>query len=156
MWLFRSGIVVVLYVAITIYTGARLLNFVKYFVPSFRAFIFWPLYLLLCFSYILLFFLRVDNIQFLRNPAMLSLPFIAYFFMGLLLLDILRLVLCLAHVIPASPFYPAMGAGIALVFALLSMVYGYYHARDIATTHYDITINKEAGESESRLRVAVV
>lgn len=155
MWLFRSGIVVAAYIGIIVYSGIRFLGLIRYFFPSFRFFVFWPLYLLLCFSYILLFFLRVGSIGFLRDAAMLSLPWLVYFFMALFALDVLRLIFQFLHVLPSTPLFSAAGAGIALVFALLAVTYGAFNARYISTTHYDITVNKDAGNTPS-LRVALV
>jgi len=76
---------------------------------------------------------------------MYSFPFLLYFFLALLVFDILRLVLRLLNR-PPSPVFPTAGTGIALCFALIMMIYGSFHARDIRTAHYEITLDKSGGE----------
>ena len=152
MWLFRSGLVLLVYVLINIYTGVRFFGLLKYLLPSTRALIFWPLYLLFCFSYILTFLLRFDRIRPLRQAAMYTLPAIVYFFIALLFMDALHLILLLSKVIPASRGFSAAVTGIALAFAVLLLFYGIFHARDIRTVHYNVTVNKEM----AGIRVALV
>ena len=159
MWLLRSGIVLFTYTGINIYTGIRLFGLVKYFLPSFRSYIFWPLYILFCYSVVWVMLLRFDRIQFLRQLSMYSLPAVVYFFMALLALDLVRLVIKLAGRFPPSPVFSAVTAGIALAFAVITMVYGTFHARDIRTTKYRINLNKSySGLSDQKalLRIALV
>ena len=149
MWLFRSGIVLVAYLGITIYAGLRIFGFFRFFLPGLRAFIFWPLYFLCSFSYILVFLLRIDRIRPLRQAAMYSLPALAYFFMILLILDVVRLVLFFLKIIPKGSFSSAACTGIVLALTVLILIYGSFNARNIQTKHYEITLNKKAGEFKS-------
>ena len=153
MWLFRSGLVLFAYTGINIYTGIKVLGLLKCLLPSVKAYIFWPFYIIICYSYIIIFLLRMDRVQPLRQIAVFSLPAIVYFFMGLLFFDLLRLILRFAAKIPLSPGFPAAGTGIALGLALLAMVYASFHARNIGTAHYSIALNK-AGVSPSGLSQA--
>jgi hypothetical protein len=93
MWLFGSGVVLIAYTGINIYTGIRVLALLKYFLPSFKAFLFWPIYFLLCYSFILLTFFRSDWVRPFRLAAMSILPAVFYLFLALLFLDGLRLFL---------------------------------------------------------------
>ena len=151
MWLFRSGIVLLGYVVINIYTGIRFLKLIKYFFPSFRAFIFWPFYIFLCYSFVLVMLLRLDRIRPIRQAAMYSLPAFVYFFLALLVLDGARLLLQRFGIIPRLPGFSAAGAGIALGLVLIVMIYGSFHARDIYTVHYGVTLNKNMGEAPLRI-----
>lgn len=154
MWLFRSGLVLAAYIGINIYAGIRLLGLVRFFLPSFRLIAFWPIYLMLSFSYVIVFFLRIDRIQPFRNAAMLSLPALAYFFMALATLDLVRLSLYFFKLIPKSAAYSAAGAGIALGFAFLMLIFGSINARYVRPTHYNISIGKKAGVET--LRIALI
>ena len=153
MWLFLAGIVLLAYTGINIYTGVRLLGLARYFLPSFRGLIFWPLYILLCYSFILIYLLRLERIRPLRQAVMYSLPVLVYLFLALLVLDAVRLALRLASR-SLSPGFFAAGIVIALGITLLAMVYGTFHARDIRTVHYDITLNK--GGRDAPLRITLI
>ena len=158
MWLFLGGIVLLFYTAIDIYTGIRFAGLVRYFFPSLRAFIFWPLYVLFTYSFILILLLRLDRVYFLRQAAMYSLPFLLYFFLGLLAADGVRLGLRLLSRVSASSGFSAAGTGIALGLSVLAMIYGTFHAQDIRTAHYDIILNKSGSQSgaASPLRIALI
>ena len=150
MMLLRAGIALLAYTGINIYTGIRVLGLVKYFLPFFKTFIFWPLYLLFCYSFFWVYLLRLSGIQPLRLAAMYSLPLLVYFLFVLLFFDAVFLVLRLMNRPPSPVFSPA-GTAIALGLALLAMIYGTFHARDIRTVHYEITLNKGEG---APLRIA--
>jgi len=151
MWLFRSGLFVLGFAGINIYTGLKVFALIKYFLPQFRAFFFWPLYVLFCFSFVWMMQVRIE---WLRQMAMNTLPALFYFFLGLLVLDALRFVLQHLHFIPSSAFYSFAGTGIALILTIGVLVYGYHHARNIHTVYYTITLNK--GEGMPPLRFALV
>jgi predicted MPP superfamily phosphohydrolase len=150
MWQILAGVVLLVYTGINIYTGVRILDLARHFLPSFWALVFWPLYFLFCYSFILTLFLRLDRVRPLRQAALYALPFVIYFFLALLVIDGARLVLRLMNR-PPSPGFSLAGTGIALGLALLAMIYGAFHARDIRTVHYEITLNKDLGGS---LRIA--
>ena len=154
MWLFRSGLVLAAYIGINIYAGLRILGLIRFFLPSFRVFVFWPLYLTLSFSYLIVFFLRMDRIQPIRNAAMLSLPALAYFFMALALLDLIHLGLIFFKITPKSAVYSAAAVVIALGFMVLMLIYGSINARYVRPSYYNVTIDKKAGLSS--LRIALI
>ena len=161
MWLFRSAFVLLAFVAITICTGIRTFKLIKYFLPSTKVFIFWPIYLLFSYSYILSMFLRFAWLRYIRPAAMYTLPFLLYFFFILLVLDLVRLILRILKINPPSPqmagrtFPPNItAAALALLFAFISMIYGGFHARNIQTAHYSLTINKSGFQTP--LRIALV
>jgi len=151
MWLFRSGLVLFAYTAINIYTGVRVLGLVKFFLPAVKVYLFWPLYIICCYSYIIVFFLRLDRLQPLRQIAMYSLPAVVYFFLAILLFDLFRLFWRFFGRFPLSPLFVAAGTGIALGLALLVLVSGAINARYIRTTNYTVTLNKGRGESPLRV-----
>ena len=159
IWLFRSVVVLLAYLGMNLYTGARVLGLVKFFLPSFKTFVFWPFYLLLCYSFILIMLLRLDRILVLRQAGMYALPFFLYFFLALLTLDGLRLLLQYMARLPRLPGLSMAGTVIALGLALLTVVLGTLHARNIRTVHYDIAINKNLSgqlEQSGGLRIALV
>ena len=151
MWLFRSGLVLLAYVGINIYTGIRVFALVKYFFPSLRPLLFWPLYILFCYSFIWMLQVRAAWLRPLRQVGMNSLPLVFYFFLCLVVLDLLRLVLRHSGLIPNSSAYSAAGTAIALGIAIIVMIYGAFHARTIYTTHHTITIDKDAGVPPLRI-----
>ena len=142
MWLFFGGIVLLVYAGINIYTGFNVLQLFKYFLPSSKAFIFWPIYFLFCYSFLFILFLRFDRFRPLRQAAMYVLPFLVYFCFALVILDGLRFGLRFFGHFSLSPGFSAAGTGIALCLVILAMVYGTFHARDIRTVHYNVTLNK--------------
>jgi predicted MPP superfamily phosphohydrolase len=139
-----------------IYSGIRLFGLVKYFLPSFWAFIFWPLYILLCYSLAPVTFLRLDRIWFFRQAGLFSLPFFFYFFLVLVVLDALRLVLLFLKTVPPIPGLSAALTAISLAAAVLFMVYGSFNARNINTVSYAINLNKSGGAQGSGLRITLV
>ena len=155
MWLFRLGFVFAAYLLMNIYTGIRVLGALKYFFPSSRAFIFWPLYILFCYSFMLVMFLRFDKALFLRPAGQFSLPFFAYFFFALIVLDALRLILRQLNVFPTAPGLSVLCTAIALGIAVFFMVYGSFHARNIHTVHYDINLSKNASGHLPQLSATV-
>jgi predicted MPP superfamily phosphohydrolase len=154
MWLFGSGLFLIAYLVINIYTGIRVFSFIKFFLTSFKAFIFWPVYLLFCYSFVLFSFLQFVRMSPLRLATMGSIPAVFYFFLVLLLLDGLRFLLQHFGRIPHAQIYSIAGTGIAICLALITMIYGAYNARNIRTVHYTVTLNKRT--EMSRLRIALV
>jgi len=128
--------------------------FTCYFLPSFRAFIFWPVYLFFCYSFILFSFSRFAWTRPFRLAGMSSIPAVFYFFLALLILDSIRFLLQHFGYIPRSQIYSAAGTGIAICLAVITMIYGVYNARSIRTVRYAVSINKSADFSP--LRIALV
>jgi len=154
MWLFGSGLFLVAYLGINIYTGVRVLSLIRFFLPSFKAFIFWPVYFLFCYSFVFFSLLQFAWARPLRLAGMSSIPAVFYFFLALLLLDGLRIFLQHFGRIPYTKIYSTAGTGIAICLALITMIYGVYNARNIRTVNYTITLNKRA--ETSHLRIALV
>jgi len=154
MWLFGSGLFLLAYLGINLYTGIRVFSFIKFFSPSFKAFIFWPVYLLFCYSFILFSFLQFVWARPFRLAGMSSIPAVFYFFLALLFLDGLRIFLQHFGYIPHTQIYSAAGTGIAICLALITMIYGAYNARSIRTVHYTVTLNKRS--EMPHLRIALV
>ena len=136
-----------IYTGIDIYTGIRLLGLVKVFFPAAKLFIFWPLYMIFCYSLLLVLFLRFNT------AALYTFPLVLYFMFALLFFDVLRLVFRLLHY-PVPAVYAATGTGIAFVFAILAMFYGAIHSRNIQTVHYNVELKSALPPSE--LRIALV
>jgi uncharacterized protein len=154
MWLFGSGLFLIAYLGINVYTGVRVFSLARFFLPSLKAFIFWPVYFLFCYSFILFSLLRFAWARPFRLAGMSSIPAVFYFFLALLLLDGLRISLQRFGHIPHARIYSAAGTGIAICLAVITMIYGAYNARSIRTARYTVTLNKRS-EMPS-LRIALV
>jgi len=154
MWIFGSGLFLVVYLGINIYTGTRVFSLIKIFLPFFRAYIFWPIYFIFCYSFILLTFVRSGWTRPFRLVAMNFIPAMFYFLLALLILDGIRILLQHFGYIPRSQVYYAAGTGIAIFLAAIAMIYGACNARNIRTVQYSVTVNKRA--EMPHLRIALV
>ncbi|MCL2070262.1 MAG: metallophosphoesterase [Treponema sp.] len=157
MWLFWSSFFLLGYAGISVYTGIKVLALFRFFFPL-KAYLFWPLYILICYSFILATFFRYDWLRLFRQVAMISFPALVYFFMTLLLLDGMGVFLRFSGRIPQfSPALSVAGTGIALFLVIFTMVYGIFHARNVRTVHYQVGIDKEAAAlAENGLRIALL
>ena len=159
MWLFRFTFIMLAYLAMNIYTGIRLLGTLKFLFPSVKAIVFWPIYIPLCYSLMLVMFLRLGNVLFLRQAGMYSLPFFAYFFFALIVLDALRLIFRHLNIVLPISNLSVFCTGLALSIAVLFMIYGTFHARRIHTVRYEITLNNRVTghlPQVDRLRIAFI
>ena len=154
MWRLWSGFVILIYSFINVYTGIRVLALARFFLPSFRAWIFWPVYILICYSYIISFFLRSGWLKPFRDVSMFSLPTVLYFFFALLLFDLLRLVLKYTNPSLLTPTFALIGTGVALTLAVLAMCCGVVNARLIRTVHYSVSLEKTS--TLPSMRVALI
>jgi len=149
VWLFRGGITLIIYTGLNIYTGWRLFAFTRLFLPSLRAFVFWPLYVLVSHGFIVLSVLRLMRPRFMLQVEMYWFPFFVYLLLFLLVFDLAGLAASLAsrgrlHIMPA-------GAGAALCFSLVILVYGSFHARNIYTTRYKLDFPEKSGMENFRI-----
>jgi uncharacterized protein len=154
MWLFGSGLFLIAYLGINVYTGIRVFSLIRFFLPSFKAFIFWPIYFLFCYSFILFSFLQFVWTKPFRLAGLSSIPAVFYFFLALLLLHGLRIFLQHFGYIPHTQIYSVAGTGIAICLTLITMIYGVYNARSIRTVYYTVTLNKRY--EMPHLRIALV
>ena len=136
-----------------IFSGVRVLTLIKFFFPSFKAFVFWPPYIIFCYSFILLFLLRLDGIQTLRRTLIYTFPFMMYFFMSILILDAALLIIRHSGILLMSPSLYAARTGIALTLTIIVMICAHFHAKDIKHTFYTVNIKREAG---TPIRIALI
>jgi predicted MPP superfamily phosphohydrolase len=163
MWLFRSGLVVLVYCALCAYMGARFFGFIRFFFPGFKALVFWPLAALCAFSFVLIMLFRLDRFFLLRQAAYYYIAVFAYLLLTLPVFDLLRLVLRLVRRNVPGPGFGvgavggAVGVGAALCISLLIIVCGAIHARNIHTVRYSLSIPpKAAGQSRDQLRIVLI
>ena len=154
MWIFGSGIFLIAYLGINIYTGTRVFSLIKFFLPSFRSIIFWPVYFLFCYSFILLTFFRSGWTRPFRLAAMNFIPAMFYFLLALLFLDGIRILVQHFGYIPRSQIYSAAVTGIAICIAVITMIYGACNARSIRTVHYTVALKKRT--EMPHLRITLV
>jgi predicted MPP superfamily phosphohydrolase len=81
-----------------------------------------------------------------------------YLLLSLLLFDALRLGMWFVRRPLLAPRFAALGIAAALCVTLLVILYGSFHARNIQTVHYAISLPKggKDGGSVQRLRIALV
>ena len=152
MWVLSIPLVLLVYGSMNAYTGVRIFAFLRYFFPSFKAYYFWPLFILFCFSFILTMVFRLDWLRPFRQAAINSFPAVLYLFMLLLLLDGIRLVLQHMNLVPKTPGVLAARTGIALALTVITIFCGAFNARQIRQVRYDVTL----GKSGEPFRIALV
>ena len=141
LWLFRSLYVMALYTAMIIYTGLRLYAFIRYYIPSVKKQFFWLVHLLLSYSFFFFAIIRLDRFGFI------------------FLFDSISLVLFLRNRKKQEKertdrqSIVRLKVGIALIFTILILVYGSFHARDIKAAHYNLNF---AGFAPGSLKVVLV
>jgi predicted MPP superfamily phosphohydrolase len=154
----RFGVVLLLYTGLNIYIGGKLAGFLKYFLPSLKGLVFWPLYFVFCFSFILSFLFRLDGLRALRQFGMYWQAVFVYLLLLFLAFDLVRLLLFAASRLGGkpllSPRFNAAGVALVLCLTLGMMVYGTFHARNINTRHYEISLAKTGGKAS--LRIALI
>ena len=155
MWIFRSGLLLLVFTGISIYTGARLHVLFKFLFPSLKSLIYWVLFILFCYAFILAVFVRFEWLRPFRDLAMNSLPALFYLFLAILAFDLTYIVLRFIWKISLPAWFSAAGAGIALFLMILFMIYGTFHARNINRLDYSITLNKGSGNGTS-IKAAMV
>ena len=139
-----------IYSLMNAFTGVKVLALIREFFPTFRALVFWPLFIVFCYSFILLYLLRLERIQALRQTLIYTLPLMMYFFMSLLIMDAVMLAV---RLFGKLTFPYTVGTGIALALTIILMIYAHFHAKDIKTVCYSINLGKEAGPP---LRAALI
>jgi predicted MPP superfamily phosphohydrolase len=142
MWLFRSGLVVLGYSGLCAYIAARIFTLTRFFLPGFKAWLFWPLAALCAYAFILINVLHLDRFYAARQTGYYLIAAFVYLLLTLLLFDALRLVLWFARRPLLTRQFTAAGIGAALCVTLLVIVYGSFHARNIRTVHYELVISK--------------
>ncbi|GHV95449.1 serine/threonine protein phosphatase [Spirochaetia bacterium] len=152
MWLFFSGIMILVYTGLCVYIGLRLLAFIRFFLPGCSALVYWPLFALLAYSFILINLLRLDRLHFLRQFGVYFMAVFVYLLLSLLAFDLLRLALWFAKRGVLSPRFSAAGFGAALCVTMLVIIYGVSHARSIYTSNYRVNIAK----SGTDMRIALI
>jgi len=154
LWLFRSILVTLVYTGLVIYTGFRVFAFGRLLRPGLKRLVFWPLYVLLSYNFIFLVFFRLDRIQILYLLGMYWIPFFVYIFGFILLFDISAFILFIFRKIRKKPgtirLMPA-GAGAAMILALVILVYGSFHAWNIQTVRYELSIPEKPGTENFRI-----
>ena len=148
-WLFRSVFVLLIHSGINIYSGLRILSFIRLYLPSFKAVLFWPFYALLPYGIVFVILLKLYRIEFLRLAGMYLPPFFFFLFGFIVFFDIVNIVLSCINRHPANVM-PA-GTGAAVILAVLILALGTFHARDIKTAHYSLDFS-----GTEKLRIALV
>jgi uncharacterized protein len=147
-----SGIGIVVYTALCAYIGARLFAFARYFMPWTKALIYWTVFILLCYAFVFVSFMRVPRLLFLQRIGSYWMAVFIYLLLLLPLFDLLRLGLFLFHRNALTPRFTAAGVGAALCLCFIIITYGAFHARSIRTVHYGIRL---AGQGDG-LRIALI
>ena len=158
MWIFISVSVLLLYTLINVYNGINILALIRFFFPCFRAVFFWPVFIFLCYSMILIFVFRLNIFHGLRNAALFPIPFMLYLCFSLLIFGAVIKILGFFGLVNITTGFYAARTGLALAITVLIMIYGHFHAKDIKTVNYMVNLNaanlnREAGDT---LRIALI
>ena len=158
MWMLISIFILLSYTLINIYNGIKILALIRYFFPLFRAVYFWPVFIFLCYSMILVFVFRLNIFHSLRNAALFQIPAMLYLCFSLLILSVLLAVIKITGIVNITPGLYAVRTGIALVVTVMIMIYGHFHAKDIKTVHYSVSLNTANVNQETgnTLRIALI
>jgi len=152
MRLLFSGIGIVVYTGLCAYIGVRLFAFARYFMPGVKTLIYWPAFILLCYAFVFIGFMRILRLHFLQQIGSYWIAVFIYLLLLLILFDLLRLGLFLFHRNVLTPRFTAKGIGAALCLCFIIITYGAFHARSIHTVQYRIRL---AGQGDS-LRIALI
>jgi len=147
-----SGFGIVVYTALCAYIGARLFVFVRYFMPWAKALVYWPVFILLCYAFVFVSFMRIPRLRFLERVGSYWMAVFIYLLILLFLFDILRLGLFLFRRSALTPRFTAFGIGTALCLCFIIITYGVLHAGSIRTVQYAIRL---AGQGDG-LRAALI
>jgi predicted MPP superfamily phosphohydrolase len=140
--------VLLFYTGICVYTGLRLLGFIKFFLPGLNNLFFWIPFMLLCYLLIISGFTR--GVFLLRRAGIYWMAIILYLLILFIFSDILYLGLFLTG--KKIPNFRSFSAAVSLVICLGFLVYGTIHAKSLSSVHYKITIPGQGSE----LRVALI
>ena len=141
-----------LYSALCAYIGIRLFGFTSFFLPHVKIPVFWLPYVLLCYSFILVYILRLGRLSILRQISEYWIAAFVYLLLPLALFDIVRLVFFLYNKNTFSPGFYITGIGAAIVLCTIIIVTGSFHARSVKTVNYQLSINKQGKD----LRIALI
>jgi len=145
-WIFISPIVFLIYAGICFYLGKRILDFIRYFSPGIKPFLFWIPFALLCCGIILTNFLG-RSMNFLRIASSVWMAVLMYLLMFFVLSELFRLgVFLMGKRIPNINLYIV---GTALFLSVLLIVSGIFNARSIKTANYNITVRGTSNEHDS-------
>ena len=145
------SVIFLIYGGLNFYIGLRGWQALFSYVPFLSSKVYWPVFLLLSFSFILSRFsekyLPTALYEGLTLIGAYWLAFMWYFLLLITALDLLRLLDRWLKLVPADikrNFNPTMGLAVALlVIGIVS--YGVWNARHPQVKHYDLTIAKQAG-----------
>ncbi len=145
------SVIFLIFGGLNFYIGLRGWQALFSFVPFLSSKVYWPLFLLLSFSFIVSRFsqkfLPTALFEGLTIIGAYWLAFMWYFLLVITALDILRLLDRWLRLVPAEVkknINPALGLAVALlVLGIVS--YGAWNARHPQVKHYDLTISKQAG-----------
>jgi uncharacterized protein len=135
-----SGIGIVIYTGLCTYIGARLFTFVRYFMPWTKALIYWAAFILLCYAFVFISFMRVPRLHFLERVGSYWMAVFIYLLLLFPLFDLLRLGLFLFHRNVLNQRFNALGIGTALCLCFIIITYGAFHAGSIRTVRYAIRL----------------
>jgi predicted MPP superfamily phosphohydrolase len=150
-WLF-SGFGIVIYTSLCAYIGARLFVFVRFLMPWTKAFLYWTVFIFLCYALVFVSFMRVPRLHFLERVGSYWMAVFIYLLFLLPLFDLLRLGLFLFHRNALTPRFTAFGIGAVLCLCFIIITYGAVHSGSIRTVQYAIRLSGQA----DGLRIALI
>ena len=136
-FLFFAPAVFLFYAGICFFLGIRLLAFLRCFLPSVKAAVFWPPFAFLCCAIVAVNLFR-HNSHLLRQAGLIWMAVLLYLLMPLVLSEVVRLVLFLSG--KKIPNFDLYAVGASLLLCVILVVFGVLNARSIKTVNYNITL----------------
>jgi predicted MPP superfamily phosphohydrolase len=147
-----SGFGIVVYTALCVYIGTRILTLVRFFLPWTKAPVYWAVFIPLCYAFVFVSFMRMPHLRPFERVGSYWMAFFIYLLVLLPLFDLLRIGLFLFQRNVLTPRFTAFGIGAAFCLCFIIIVYGAFHAGSIRTVQYAIRL---AGQGDG-FRAALI
>lgn len=152
------GILIILaYLMLNFYVGLRSYHGMKAFLPSLPRVVFWPIFLLIAFSFILERVLSIE-LYLLSNIGMYWVAAFLYLLMIYLLIDLTGLLNTHFKLLPnrgRDYWHNKKVYILAPILTLIILLLGSWNAQTMRLSHYDVEINKQTADI-SELRAVLI
>jgi predicted MPP superfamily phosphohydrolase len=142
--------VILIYSGFCSYIGFKFFFLLRFLLPGMKAIAFWLPFALLCYSFIILTFIRSSRLSIFRLAGSFWSAALLYLLLSFVVFDLLRLVLRLCGKNPSSVFSAACTLA-AVFLCVITLASGALHARTIHAVNYKINLPGQG----SGLRIAL-
>lgn len=145
------------YLLLNFYVGLRTYHGLKAFFPSFPRMVFWPVFLVIAFSFILGRVTAVD-LSFLNVLGMYFIAVFLYLLLFYLLIDLTSLLNSHFKLLPEAlrPFWQSRKIYLlGMVLTVMIILLGSWNAQNLRFSSYDVYINKEVQDVKNLKAVLI-